>query len=58
MGVAVVTGAGSGLGRGIALALLAGGWQVALAGRRLARWRRPRGPGPGPRTRRWPSRPT
>ena len=34
MGVAVVTGAGSGLGRGIALALLAGGWQVALAGRR------------------------
>ena len=33
MGVAVVTGAGSGLGRGIALALLAGGWQVALAGR-------------------------
>src|SRR6202043_1921663 len=34
MGVAVVTGAGSGLGRGIALALLAEGWQVALAGRR------------------------
>jgi NAD(P)-dependent dehydrogenase (short-subunit alcohol dehydrogenase family) len=34
MGVAVVTGAGSGLGRDIALALLAGGWQVALAGRR------------------------
>jgi NAD(P)-dependent dehydrogenase (short-subunit alcohol dehydrogenase family) len=34
VGVAVVTGAGSGLGRGIALALLAGGWQVALAGRR------------------------
>ena len=34
MGVAVVTGAGSGLGRGIALALLAAGWQVALAGRR------------------------
>jgi NAD(P)-dependent dehydrogenase (short-subunit alcohol dehydrogenase family) len=34
MGVAVVTGAGSGLGRSIALALLAGGWQVALAGRR------------------------
>src|SRR5580698_10254022 len=33
MGVAVVTGAGSGLGRGIALALLAAGWQVALAGR-------------------------
>ena len=34
MGVAVVTGAGSGLGRGIALALLDSGWQVALAGRR------------------------
>ncbi|HLK74527.1 MAG TPA: SDR family oxidoreductase [Streptosporangiaceae bacterium] len=34
MGIAVVTGAGSGLGRGIALSLLAGGWQVALAGRR------------------------
>jgi NAD(P)-dependent dehydrogenase (short-subunit alcohol dehydrogenase family) len=34
MGVAVVTGAGSGLGRGIAAALLGAGWQVALAGRR------------------------
>ena len=34
MGVAVVTGAGSGLGRGIAVALLGAGWQVALAGRR------------------------
>jgi NAD(P)-dependent dehydrogenase (short-subunit alcohol dehydrogenase family) len=34
MGVAVVTGAGSGLGRGIARALLGAGWQVALAGRR------------------------
>ena len=34
MGVAVVTGAGSGLGRSIALALLGAGWQVALAGRR------------------------
>ena len=34
MGVAVVTGAGSGLGRSIALALLGTGWQVALAGRR------------------------
>jgi NAD(P)-dependent dehydrogenase (short-subunit alcohol dehydrogenase family) len=34
MGVAVVTGAGSGLGRGIAGALLGAGWQVALAGRR------------------------
>ena len=34
MGVAVVTGAGSGLGRGISGALLGAGWQVALAGRR------------------------
>ena len=33
-GVAVVTGAGSGLGRCIAQALLAAGWQVAIAGRR------------------------
>jgi NAD(P)-dependent dehydrogenase (short-subunit alcohol dehydrogenase family) len=33
-GVAVVTGAGSGLGRRITQALLASGWQVAAAGRR------------------------
>src|SRR5215469_12531195 len=33
-GVAVVTGAGSGLGRYMAQALLAAGWQVAAAGRR------------------------
>jgi NAD(P)-dependent dehydrogenase (short-subunit alcohol dehydrogenase family) len=33
-GVAVVTGAGSGLGREIARGLLAAGWQVAAAGRR------------------------
>jgi NADP-dependent 3-hydroxy acid dehydrogenase YdfG len=33
-GVAVVTGAGSGLGRCIAHALLGAGWRVALAGRR------------------------
>jgi NADP-dependent 3-hydroxy acid dehydrogenase YdfG len=33
-GVAVVTGAGSGLGRCIARTLLAAGWQVAAAGRR------------------------
>ena len=33
-GVAVVTGAGSGLGRVVATALLEAGWAVALAGRR------------------------
>ncbi|MGZ5129737.1 MAG: SDR family oxidoreductase [Caldimonas sp.] len=32
--VAIVTGAGSGIGRAAALALLAAGWNVALAGRR------------------------
>jgi NAD(P)-dependent dehydrogenase (short-subunit alcohol dehydrogenase family) len=32
--IAVVTGAGSGVGRAAALALLGGGWQVVLAGRR------------------------
>src|SRR5215472_12414574 len=35
-GVAVVTGAGSGLGRHITLALAEAGWHVAAAGRRLA----------------------
>jgi NAD(P)-dependent dehydrogenase (short-subunit alcohol dehydrogenase family) len=35
-GVAVVTGAGSGLGRHITLALAETGWRVAAAGRRLA----------------------
>ena len=33
--VAIVTGAGSGIGRSAALALLGAGWRVALAGRRL-----------------------
>jgi len=32
--IAVVTGAGSGVGRASTLALLADGWTVALAGRR------------------------
>ncbi len=32
--IAIVTGAGSGVGKASALALLADGWQVALAGRR------------------------
>ena len=33
-GIAVVTGAGSGIGRAVSCALLADGWSVALAGRR------------------------
>lgn len=35
--VAVITGAGSGVGRASALSLLQDGWKVALAGRRLER---------------------
>ncbi|WP_265291689.1 SDR family oxidoreductase [Streptomyces sp. SHP 1-2] len=34
--MAVVTGAGSGIGRAVAAELLRGGWSVVLAGRRLA----------------------
>lgn len=34
--IAIVTGAGSGIGRAVALALLRGGYAVALAGRRAA----------------------
>jgi NAD(P)-dependent dehydrogenase (short-subunit alcohol dehydrogenase family) len=47
-GVAVVTGAGSGLGRCIARALLAAGWQVAAAGRREQALRESVAPGAWP----------
>jgi NAD(P)-dependent dehydrogenase (short-subunit alcohol dehydrogenase family) len=47
-GVAVVTGAGSGLGRHIARALLSAGWQVAAAGRRGGALRETVAPGGWP----------
>ena len=46
--VAIVTGAGSGVGRAVGLALLREGYHVSLAGRRKridsprSKWRRPR----------------
>ncbi len=40
--VAIVTGAGTGVGRAAALALLAEGWSVALAGRRAEPLEAPR----------------
>jgi len=51
--VAVVTGAGSGIGKATALALIANGWQVVLAGRsmRFANWRKS---ATRPRTACWP----
>jgi NAD(P)-dependent dehydrogenase (short-subunit alcohol dehydrogenase family) len=47
-GVAVVTGAGSGLGRSITRTLLEAGWQVAAAGRREAALRETLADGPWP----------
>lgn len=35
--IAVVTGAGSGIGRGVTLALAGAGWSVVLAGRKAER---------------------
>lgn len=45
--VAVITGAGSGIGREVAVALLRQGWRVALAGRREAPLRETAGLAPG-----------
>ena len=39
---AIVTGAGSGIGRAVALAMQADGYDVALAGRRAENWTRRR----------------
>jgi NAD(P)-dependent dehydrogenase (short-subunit alcohol dehydrogenase family) len=44
--VAVVTGAGSGIGRAVALELLGAGWSVALAGRRTERLEETAAPAP------------
>ena len=48
--IAVVTGAGSGIGRASAHALLEAGWAVALAGRRREMLEPRRSPKPAPRT--------
>jgi NAD(P)-dependent dehydrogenase (short-subunit alcohol dehydrogenase family) len=45
--VAVVTGAGSGIGRAVSRALLGAGYRVALAGRRVETLRETGGDGPG-----------
>ena len=56
--VAIVTGAGSGIGKAVALALLKEGYSVALAGRRPTPWsRRSRQQGRRPHVR-WRSPPT
>jgi NAD(P)-dependent dehydrogenase (short-subunit alcohol dehydrogenase family) len=45
--IAVVTGAGSGIGRAAALALSAAGYSVVLAGRRVAELERTASAAPG-----------
>ena len=56
--VAVVTGAGTGIGKAVALALMREGYAVALAGRRQTSSKRPPPRAPGPTAKASLCRPT